>query len=159
MTNAEIPEAGALAVPAHVFRTYIRTTPERLWEAITDGSMTQQFFHGTTVESDWEVGSPVYYRVENGEVGVTGEVLECDPPRRLVTTWHFSRMPQAADESPSRVTWEIEPETADVCRLTLIHDDFDGETYTYESVGGGWPKVLDSLKSLLETGRGLDVFD
>jgi uncharacterized protein YndB with AHSA1/START domain len=144
--------------PNHVFQTYIRCTPQRLWEAITDGSLTQQYFHGTVVESDWAVGSPIIYRVEGGEVGVAGEVLECDPPRRLVTTWHFSRVPQAADEPPSQVTWEVE-ETSDGCRLTLIHDHFDGETFTYESVGEGWPQVLSSLKSLLETGRGLDLFD
>lgn len=144
--------------PNHVFQTYIRCTPERLWAAITDGSMTSQYFHGTTVESDWVVGSPIHYRSENGEIGVTGEVVEYDPPRRLVTTWHFSRDPEAQDEAPSQVTWEIEQQ-GDVCRLALIHDHFDGETFTYESVGSGWPRVLSSLKSLLETGEGLDIFE
>lgn len=159
MTNsAATLETTMPTTPSHVFRTYIRCTPERLWEAITDGSLTQQYFHSTIVESDWAVGSPIIYRVEGGEVGVAGEVLECEPPRRLVTTWHFSRNPEAADEPPSQVTWEVEA-TSDGCRLTLIHDHFDGETFTYQSVGEGWPQVLSSLKSLLETGRGLDLFD
>lgn len=158
MTNADGNGAQMPTTPNHVFQTYIRCTPERLWQSITDGAVTRQFFHKTTVDSDWEVGSPVYYRSEDGEVGVAGEVLACDPPRRLVTTWHFSRDPEAQGEPPSQVTWEIESE-GDVCKLTLIHDHFDGETFTYQSVGGGWPRVLSSLKSLIETGQGLDIFD
>ena len=158
MTSVSGTSPALPAAPGHVFQTYIRCTPERLWAAITDGAMTREYFHHTTVESDWAVGSPVYYRVDSGEAGVAGVVLEIDPPRRLVTTWHFARDPKAADEPPSQVTWEIEQQ-GEVCRLTLIHDHFDGETYTYQSVGSGWPRVLSSLKSLLETGHGLDIFE
>jgi uncharacterized protein YndB with AHSA1/START domain len=87
---------------------------------------------------------------------VEGQVLDADPPRRLVTTWSFRRSPTMRDDPPSRVTWEIEP-LGEACKLTLVHDDFTGETATFRSVGSGWPLVLSSLKSLLETGEGLAI--
>jgi uncharacterized protein YndB with AHSA1/START domain len=81
-------------------------------------------------------------------------VLEADPPHRLVTTWTFQFSPEMAADPPSRVTWEIEP-VGEVCKLTLLHDDFAGETATYRAVGNGWMGILSSLKSLLETGEAL----
>jgi uncharacterized protein YndB with AHSA1/START domain len=83
-------------------------------------------------------------------------VLEVEPPRRLVTTWSFRRNPELREDPPSRVTWEIEPH-GDTCKLTLVHDDFTTETATFKSVGSGWPLVLSSLKSLLETGEPLVI--
>jgi uncharacterized protein YndB with AHSA1/START domain len=90
---------------------------------------------------------------------VDGTVLEANPPRKLVQTWSFRRHPELREDPPSRVTWEIESLGAETCKLTLVHDDFPTETLTFRSVGSGWPKVLSSLKSLLETGQALLLAD
>ncbi len=142
--------------PRHVFQVYIRTSPERLWEAITKPEFTRRYFHQTDIASDWEQGSAVCYRNQDGSVAVEGEVLEVERPRRLSFTWHVLYDPEAAKDRPSRVTWEIEP-LGETCKLTLTHDEFDGETKLYLSVGEGWPAILSNLKSLLETGQPLDV--
>lgn len=139
--------------PRHVFQVYIRTSPEQLWQAITDPEFTLRYFHRGRVESDWSVGDRVVYWIGD-EVVVAGSVVEADPPRRLVTTWSFRRNPELRDDPPSRVSWEIEA-IGDACKLTVVHDEFPGETRTFRSVGSGWPLVLSSLKSLLETGQGL----
>jgi uncharacterized protein YndB with AHSA1/START domain/DNA-binding transcriptional ArsR family regulator len=146
-------EGTAIDRPRHVFQVYIRTTPERLWQAITDPDFTQRYLHRTRVDSTWRSGDRVTYW-QGDEVVVDGSVVDADPPRRLVTTWSFRRSAELRDDPPSRVTWEIEP-LGDSCRLTLIHDHFPGETPTFRSVGSGWPRVLSSLKSLIETGEAL----
>lgn len=142
--------------PKHVYEVYIRTTPEKLWDAITRPEMTRQYFYATDVESDWRVGSPVRHKGADGEAKLDGKVLEVLPGRKLVTTFCAVHDPEAAKDRPSRVTWEIEPR-GEVCRLTLIHDDFDGITATYKQVGLGWNPVLSGLKTLLETGRPLVI--
>jgi uncharacterized protein YndB with AHSA1/START domain/DNA-binding transcriptional ArsR family regulator len=139
--------------PKHVYEVYIRTTPERLWQAITDPAMTQRYYYGTTVESDWRPGAPMTYREADGHATIVGEVLEVDRPRRLVTTFSFPAGETASDR-PSRVTWEIS-QMGDACLLVLTHDDFDGETATYRSVEHGWVPILSGLKTLLETGEPL----
>jgi uncharacterized protein YndB with AHSA1/START domain/DNA-binding transcriptional ArsR family regulator len=142
--------------PRHVFQVYIRTTPEQLWQAITDPSFTQRYFRRSRVESGWQPGGRVSYWIDDDLV-VDGKVVEVEPPRRLVTTWSFRRDPSLREDPPSRVTWEIEP-VGDTCRLTLVHDDFPTtETSTFRAVGSGWPMILSSLKSLLETGEGLSI--
>jgi len=141
--------------PKHVYEVYIRTTPEKLWEAITRPEMSRQYFYGNDVESDWKVGSSVRHTKE-GKVSLEGKVVEVDPPRRLVTTFAAVHDPASAKDRPSRVTWEIVPR-GEVCLLTLTHDDFDGITATYKSVGLGWNPVLSGLKTLLETGRPLVI--
>jgi uncharacterized protein YndB with AHSA1/START domain/DNA-binding transcriptional ArsR family regulator len=148
-------EGTTIERPRHVFQVYIRATPEQLWQAITDPQFTQRFFHNSRVESTWVQGDSVTYW-QDDEVVVEGTVLNADAPRRLVTTWSFQRAAEFRDDPPSRVTWEIEP-LGDSCRLTLVHDRFAGETATFKSVGSGWPLVLSSLKSLLETGEGLTL--
>ncbi len=142
--------------PKHVYGIYIRCTPQQLWDGITNGEVTRQYFHDTTIESDWEVGSPVVFRNADGSLAVEGEVLEVDEPRRLSITWHVLYNPAAANERPSRVTWEI-AQHGDACRLSLVHDDFDGETPTYHGVAEGWLVLISSLKSLIETGKPLPV--
>jgi len=134
-----------------VFEIYIKTTPERLWEAITDPTIRAKYNFGPGAYSDWKPGSRVDLRAENfdGLLG-EGEVLDADPPRRLVHTMlaHFS--PEAEAEGQSRVTWEIEP-VGDSCRLTLIHDQMrEGAN---DQLYGGWPMVLSGLKTWLETGE------
>jgi uncharacterized protein YndB with AHSA1/START domain/DNA-binding transcriptional ArsR family regulator len=142
--------------PRHVFQVYIRTTPEQLWQAITDPGFTQRYFHRARVESTWRTNEPVLYWI-GPELVVEGEVLEFEPPTKLVTSWSFRRSAEMRDDSPSRVTWEIEPVGGETCKLTLVHDDFPFETQTFKSVGSGWPPILSSLKSLLETGEPLSI--
>ncbi len=140
----------------HVYEVYIRTTPEKLWKAITDPGFTERYFYGTRVESDWKPGSVVIHRGEGGKVNLEGKVLAIEPGRKLVTTFLSAHDPEASKDRPSRVTWEITP-LGDVCKLALTHDDFDGETKTYQMVGSGWNPVLSGLKTLLETGTPLAI--
>jgi uncharacterized protein YndB with AHSA1/START domain/DNA-binding transcriptional ArsR family regulator len=136
-----------------VFEIYIKTTPERLWEAITDIDMRRRFNFGVGVESDWTPGSP-YEAIHAGAPGVisAGENLEVEPPRRLVQSFNALWSEDVKREGTSRVTWEIEP-VADSCRLTVTHDQLneDGNDEIY----GGWPMILSGLKTLLETGETL----
>jgi uncharacterized protein YndB with AHSA1/START domain len=136
----------------HVYEMYIRATPDRVWRAITESEFTRQYYYDNGVFSDWQVGSLIVYRDDDGNEPIRGEVLEVDPPRRLVHTFHFSE----TDESPSRVTWTIEPR-GEASLLTLVHDDFDGETSTYRSVEHGWVPILSGLKTVLETGQPLTI--
>jgi uncharacterized protein YndB with AHSA1/START domain len=136
-----------------VFEIYIKTTPERLWEAITDSELRGKYNFGMGVESDWTPGSRW---VSSGSQATgllaEGENLEVDPPRRLVQSFDARWGEDVTREGTSRVTWEIEP-VADSCRLTVIHDQLseDANTQLY----GGWPMILSGLKTLLETGETL----
>jgi uncharacterized protein YndB with AHSA1/START domain len=142
--------------PKHVYEVFIRTTPEKLWEAITRAEKTKQYFYGTAVESDWKVGSSVRHMGPNGQVNLDGKVIELQPGKKLVTTFAAVHDPESAKDRPSRVTWEIQS-LGDVVKLTLTHDDFDGITQTYKQVGPGWNPVLSGLKTLLETGKPLGI--
>jgi uncharacterized protein YndB with AHSA1/START domain/DNA-binding transcriptional ArsR family regulator len=133
-----------------VFEIYIRTTPERLWEAITDPDIRGKFQFGTRIDSDWSVGSRVEISNPRG-AGLLGEGvnLEVDPPRRLVQTMVALWGDDVRAEGTSRVTWEIEP-VGDSCRLTVTHDQLrDGAN---PQLYGGWPMILSGLKTWLETG-------
>jgi uncharacterized protein YndB with AHSA1/START domain len=136
-----------------VFEIYIKTTPERLWEAITDPQMRAKYSFGVGTRSDWTPGSR--YEAVHPGAGVTiaeGENLEVDPPRRLVQSFNALWSEDVKREGTSKVTWEIEP-VGDSCRLTVTHDqlreDANDELY------GGWPMILSGLKTLLETGEEL----
>jgi uncharacterized protein YndB with AHSA1/START domain len=134
-----------------VFEIYIRTTPERLWEAITDGEIRSKYNFGARVTSDWTPGSGYEMCARDGTVALgEGENLEVDPPRRLVQSMVALWSDDVKSEGTSRVTWEIEP-IGDSCRLTVTHDqlrdDANGELY------GGWPMILSGLKTWLETGE------
>jgi len=136
-----------------VFEIYIKTTPERLWEAITDGEMRQQYSFGVSVTSDWTPGSRHEAVHPGAGVAISeGENLEVDPPRRLVQSFNALWSEDVKSEGTSRVTWEIAP-VGDSCRLTVTHDQLRegarGEIY------GGWPMILSGLKTLLETGETL----
>ena len=147
---------GPMSSPKHVYEVYIQTSPEKLWQAITDPVFTRRYYYATAVDSTWEPGAALTYRHDDGRIAVEGTVVEADPPRRLVQTFHFPEAPGAPAERPSRVTWEITP-MGKSCLLTLVHDDFDGETKTYQSVEHGWVSVLSGLKTLLETGSELEI--
>ena len=150
------PEAGITLHPddtAAVFEIYIKTTPERLWEAITDRDLRARYSFGVGTESDWSRGS-TYKSSVPGVIDIAeGENVELDPPRRLVQTFTALWSDEVKGEGASRVTWEIEPVGDDSCRLTVIHDQLNeganNELY------GGWPMILSGLKTLLETGEDL----
>lgn len=146
----------AVQAPTQVFQVYIRTTPERLWQALTDGEMTRQYYFGSRVESDWRAGSPYSYNGDDGNSMVGGDVLESDPPRKLVTSFRPTWNPDSANDPPSKVTYEIEP-TGDVCKLTLIHEDLGAESDITRGFFMGWSMILSNLKTLLETGTPLGV--
>jgi uncharacterized protein YndB with AHSA1/START domain len=135
-----------------VFEIYIKTTPERLWEAITDAEMRRRYSFGVGIRSDWTEGSSYTADHPDGGLLCEGENLEVDPPRRLVQTFRALWDEDVRREGTSRVTWDIEP-VGDSCRLTVTHDELregaNGQIY------GGWPMILSGLKTLLETGEDL----
>jgi uncharacterized protein YndB with AHSA1/START domain len=140
-----------------VFEIYIKTTPERLWEAITNPAMRARYTFGVMIESEWKPGSAYQGRAGSSTAApatpiLAGENLEVDPPRRLVQSFNALWSDDVKREGTSRVTWEIEP-IADSCRLTVTHDRLregaNSELY------GGWPMILSGLKTLLETGETL----
>jgi uncharacterized protein YndB with AHSA1/START domain len=135
-----------------VIEIYIKTSPERLWEAITDPEMRGKYNFGARVASDWTPGSRYELSAGDGAVPLgEGENLEVDPPRRLVQSANFLWSEEAKNEGTSRITWEIEPIGDDSCRLTVTHDQLrEGAN---PEVYGGWPMILSGLKTLLETGE------
>jgi uncharacterized protein YndB with AHSA1/START domain/DNA-binding transcriptional ArsR family regulator len=151
--HLEVPEMGV--APRHVYEIFIKTTPERLWRAITDPADTQLYFFGTTVQSDWKLGSRLDY-MEGDQLSIHGKIVEIEPPYRLVHSFETDYDPEQASDKPTRVTWTIE-KMGEACRLTLVHDEFEGETKTYREVEHGWSQILSGLKTLLETGQPLHV--
>jgi uncharacterized protein YndB with AHSA1/START domain len=139
-----------MSKPNFVYVTYIETTAEKLWHALTDGEFTERYWFGHRVTSDWKVGSPFRF-VNQGKTTIEGEVLASDPPRRLAYSWN-NRKDAAKGEGTSRVTFDLEPR-GKVVKLTVTHDELEDKTL--RDISGGWPMVIASLKSLLETGREL----
>ena len=141
-----------------VYVIYIATTPEKVWAALLEGELTRQYWRHDNV-SDWKVGSTWEHRRSDGEQGkvdIAGKVVESVPPKRLVVTW--ARPSEVAETAKhSRVTYEIEP-VASAVRLTVTHDQLEADPDMARAISGGWPKVLSSLKSLLETGRPLNTW-
>ena len=135
----------------HVYEIFIRTTPERLWQALTDGDQTAQYYFGTRVQDITDVGANYQYTAPDGSSMLSGKVLEADPPRKLVTTF-IPRWVESPQEST--VTYEITPEDG-ICKLTLRHEQLIvGDSLT-DGVREGWARILSSLKSLLESGAAL----
>jgi uncharacterized protein YndB with AHSA1/START domain len=134
-----------------VFEIYIRTTPERLWQAIVDPEIRSKYNFGAGVHSDWKVGSHMEMGSPktDGLLG-EGEVIEIDPPRRLVHTLTALWSDEVKSEGASRVTWEIEP-VGDSCRLLVTHDELAEDAN--DELYGGWPMILSGLKTWLETGE------
>jgi uncharacterized protein YndB with AHSA1/START domain len=138
--------------PEFVYVTYIATTPERLWDALTDGQFTRQYWYDRRIESSWESGAPVrFYDGASATITDEGIVLVADRPRQLAYTFRYTGQP--AEEPASRVTFSLEPGDG-LVKLTLVHDLIGAE----EAVAGwreGWSPILSSLKTLLESGRPL----
>ena len=137
------------AQATQVYQVFIKATPEAIWEAMTKAEFTSKYFHGVTVETTPEERRSY----QSSELKNVVEVLEHEPPRRLVHSWVSYYDPELAAEEPSRVSWEIEPQEGGYSLLTVTHDQLEGAPKTAESVSGtGWMMVLSGLKTLVETG-------
>jgi len=143
--------------PALVYVSYIASTPERVWEALTDPELIQQYWCERRVESTWQPGALVTYwaDAERRTLDVTGEILRAEPPRVLAYTFQAYPGGEVLRERPSRVTFEIAPFGNGVVRLTMTHDEFVPDSAVLPGVRNGWPAILSSLKSLLEGGAPL----
>jgi uncharacterized protein YndB with AHSA1/START domain len=135
-----------------VYVTYIRTTPEKLWSALTDPALVKQYWLGVHQETDWKVGSPWRLSFADGRVADTGEIVEFDPLKRIVINWRNEFRPELKEEGVARCTIELEPRDGAV-KLTISHVMERAESKFIEAVSVGWPQILSNLKSLLETGE------
>lgn len=137
-----------------VYVTYIRTTPEKLWNALMDPEFTRQYWAGTHQVSDWKVGADWAIMIPDGRVGDSGKILEFDPPRRLSMTWRNEFIPDLKAEGYSICTFDLEPAGSTV-KLTVTHSMDKPDSKLIAGVSSGWPQLLASLKSLLETGESI----
>jgi uncharacterized protein YndB with AHSA1/START domain len=135
-----------------IYVTYIRTTPERVWEALTQPETIKQFWFGITAESDWKPGSSWRLLFEDGRVADAGEILESDPPRRLAIKWRNEFKPELKAEGYCTCVMEVEP-AGEAVKLTITHSMERADSKFIAAVSGGWPRILSNLKSLLETGE------
>jgi len=143
-----------MSKPEFVYVTYIETSAEKLWQALTDGDFTERYWFGHRVTSEWKAGSPYQFKRQDTP-SIEGKVLVVDPMRQLSYSWD-SCSPEAQRERTSRVTFDLEPR-GKIVKLTVTHDELDERGVTLRNISGGWPMVLASLKSLLETGHALDI--
>jgi uncharacterized protein YndB with AHSA1/START domain len=138
-----------------VYVTYIRTTPEKLWKALIDPEFTRRFWNETWQDCEWKPGATWRLMIPDGRVADAGEIVEIEPQRRLVLRWRNEFMPELREEGYSRMTYEIEKKRESV-KLTVIHEMERGGSKLIDVVSGGWPTILSSLKSVLETGQALE---
>ncbi|HEV8060248.1 MAG TPA: SRPBCC family protein [Gemmataceae bacterium] len=138
-----------------VYVTYIRTTPEKLWRALMEPEFTKQYWCGTTQECDWKLGSPWKIMIPDGRIADSGEVLEMEPHRRLVLSWRKEFKSELYEDVYSRLTYELE-KLGESVKLTVIHESEKKDSKLIQAVANGWPHILASLKSLLETGESLE---
>lgn len=147
-----------LGATTFVYVSYIATTPEKLWEALTSGEITQKYFFGRKIQSDWLEGSPVTYFRPDGELDIHGQILKIEPQTLLSFTWQVPG-DDTKREHPTKVTFTLTPMDATV-KITLKHEDlvaadFSDDDHTFAGLNNGWPAIISNLKSLLETGRTL----
>jgi uncharacterized protein YndB with AHSA1/START domain len=141
--------------PEFIYVSYIETTPEKLWEALTSSEFTKRYWWDTSVVSDWKVGSP-FALVMDGTTTDVGEVLEVDRPRRLSYTFHHILSDAGRKERPTKVVFNLEP-YGKLVKLTLTHEDFEEGSVILDGISKGWPAILSSLKSMLESGTALAI--
>jgi uncharacterized protein YndB with AHSA1/START domain len=137
-----------------VYVTYIRSTPQKVWDALTKPELTRLFWFGTHQESAWTVGADWKMKLADGRIADAGKVLEAEPPKRLKLEWRHQLNPELQAEGASRCLIEIDPD-GDGVRLAVTHEIDVDNSKLIVAVSGGWPKILSSLKSFLETGRAL----
>ncbi len=149
--KTHLEQETAMSHPDFVLETYIRTTPERLWQALTDPEQTKIYYFNSAVKSDWTVGSPIQYLWPDNQLMLDGTILEIDPPKKLVTSFipHFTEKPGPE----TKVTYEIDQQ-GPVCKVTLIHETAEGVP---QGIQSGWMKIMNGLKTLLETGEPLGL--
>jgi uncharacterized protein YndB with AHSA1/START domain len=135
-----------------VYVTFIRTTPAKLWEALTEPQFIRQYWFNFTIECAWKKGSPWKMVGSDGTLTDAGEILEIDPPRRMVIRWQHEWKPELKAEGPSRCTIELEP-VGNAVKLTITHEIERIDSKFVTAVSDGWPQILSNLKSLLETGE------
>ena len=143
-----------MASSRFVYVTYIRTTPEKLWRALIDPEFTRRYWCDTHQESDWKEGASWQIMIPDGRVADSGEVLEIEPPRKLVLKWRNEFRPEVRAEGYSRLTYQLEA-VGESVKLTVVHEMDRPDSKLIEGVSRGWPHILASLKSLLETGESL----
>jgi len=134
-----------------VYVTYIRTTPEKLWSALTDPEFMKQYWFGMHCESQWTAGSSWMLVSSGGQIFDAGEIIEAVPPQRLVIRWQHQNRPELTAEGDSHCRLELEP-VATAVKLSITHTIEREPSKLIEAVSGGWPKIISNLKSLLETG-------
>jgi uncharacterized protein YndB with AHSA1/START domain len=141
--------------PEFIYVTYIETTPEKLWQALTDGDFTERYWFGVHLRSDWKPGSSFEMVRGDGTVSDAGKVVEYDPPRRLAYTF-VNVSDEYKGELPALATFVIEP-LGKLVKLTLTHEGFAEDSKFFLGISKGWPAILSALKSLLETGKPLEI--
>jgi uncharacterized protein YndB with AHSA1/START domain len=144
-----------MSKPEFIYVTYIETTPEKLWLALTDGDFTARYWFGARLRSDWKVGSSFEMVRSDGTVSDAGKVVEVDPPRKLAYTF-INLSDKYKNEFPALATFELE-QYGKLVKLTLTHQGFAEGSQFYSGISKGWPAILSSLKSLLETGEPLQI--
>src|SRR6266403_104370 len=144
-----------MSKPEFVHVTYIETTPEKLWEALTDGDFTQRYWFGIRLKSDWQVGSIFEMVRGDGTVSDAGRIVECDPPRRLAYTF-VNLSDNYKNDVPALATLMLEP-SGTLVTLTLTHEGFQEGSLMLPAISKGWPAILSGLKSILETGHPLEI--
>jgi uncharacterized protein YndB with AHSA1/START domain len=140
---------------SYSYDIYIGAVVGKVWKGIVDGDMTRHYVYGTRLESKLKKGAPYAYLGDGDFKVVDGEILEIEPEKRLVMTWSAHWDDSVAKDRPSRVTYELSSAGPSTTKLRVVHDDFESATATYTGSVEGWPLMLSSLKSLLETGKAL----
>jgi uncharacterized protein YndB with AHSA1/START domain len=143
-----------MAESRFVYVTFIRTTPKKLWQALLEPEFTRQYWVGTWQDCDWQPGASWKLMIPDGRLADSGEVLEIEPERKLVLTWRNEFKPELRVEGFSRLTYELEQQGESV-KLTVIHEMDKPQSKFIDAVSNGWPHLLSSLKTLLETGESL----
>jgi len=139
-----------------VYVTFIRTSPEKLWDALTKPEFTRKYWFGSSLDSAWTPNSPWQLKTPDGGLTDSGKVIEVDKPRRLVLSWKHERFPDIRDENETaRATFELEPQ-GEIVKLTVTHESEKKDSKLIKAVSNGWPIILASLKSLLETGQSIE---
>ncbi len=137
-----------------VYVTYIRTTPEKLWQALTEPEFNRKYWFGYWLDSEWKAGASWKMMATDGSVSDAGNIVEIEPHKRMVIRWRNEFRPELKAEGYSRMTCELEQQ-GDTVKLTIVHEIEQDKSKFIEAVSGGWPQILSSLKSLLETGEPL----